>query len=330
MKIYPLKLKSVLKDIIWGGTTLADSFGLAEKGTRIAEAWTLTLRSDGENTIQNGEAKGMSLKEYAEIVGMKALCGKDVPAYDFPLLIKIIDARDNLSVQVHPDDAYAHSHGIDSGKTEMWYIVDAKEGARLVYGLIEGTDTSSDDFKAAAKDGNISEYLNYVNVKKGDVYYIPAGLVHAIGEGILIAEVQQNSNSTFRLYDYGRVGADGKPRELHLDKALEVIKTDFSHDHSIGGGLPTDIEGMPVKIVESEFFSVSKLNLAENSEYTFCGNAMTHILALSGNAVLTYEDENGNVTDITLAPADSVLVPAAFGEFTIKAEKGAEFIVSGI
>ncbi len=332
MKTYPIKLKPVLKDIIWGGTTLSDKFALGEKGQRIAEAWTLTLRPDGENIIENGKAKGMSLKEYAERIGMTALCGKkfaDKCAYDFPLLIKLIDAKDNLSVQVHPDDAYAHSHGIDSGKTEMWYIVDANPGAKLVYGLVEGTDINSEKFKNAAKNGNIAEYLNYVEVKKGDIYYIPAGMVHAIGEGILIAEVQQNSNSTFRIYDYGRVGADGKPRELHLDKAMEVIKTDFSHDHSVGGGLMPDTEGMPVKIVQSEFFSVTKLILTENTEYTFKGNGMTHILSLCGEAALIYTDENGKETDISLEPAGSILVPHDVTSFKLFAKTKAEFILSG-
>ena len=331
MNIYPIKLKSVLKDIIWGGTTLSEKYGLGEKGQRIAEAWTLTLRPDGINEIENGDCAGMSLSEYAEKAGMKVLCGKEYAEkniYDFPLLVKLIDAKDNLSVQVHPDDAYAHSNGIDSGKTEMWYIVDCEPGAQLVYGLKEGTDITSDAFKAAAKNGNISEYLNYVNVKKGDIYYIPAGMVHAIGKGILIAEVQQNSNSTFRIYDYGRVGADGKPRELHLDKAMEVIKTDFSHDHAIGGMLPTDIPGMPVKIVESEFFSVSKLMLSNGEKYTFNENGMMHILCTDGCGNLTYKDENGANAYIDINAAESILIPADFESFDLSSGGSAEFLVS--
>ena len=330
MNIYPIKLKSVLKDIIWGGTDLSDKYGLSEKGTRIAEAWTLTLRGDGENTIENGEAQGLTLREYAEKIGMESLCGKkyaDKDFYDFPLLVKLIDAKDNLSVQVHPDDCYAHSHGIDSGKTEMWYIVDAKPGAQLVYGLRDGTDITSDEFLKATSDGNISSYLNYVDVKKGDIYYIPAGMVHAIGEGILIAEVQQNSNSTFRLYDYGRVGADGKPRELHLDKALEVIKTDFSHDHSVSSGLLPDTVGMPVRVVDSEYFGVTKLIL-EKDKYTFEGGKMTHVMCVDGKGTLEYNDENGNTVTIEIPAAHSVLVPEAFGGYTLVANDRAEFILA--
>jgi len=331
MKFYPLKLKSILKDIIWGGTALSDKYYLGEKGQRIAEAWTLTLRPDGINEIENGEYAGMSLAEYAEKSGMESLCGKafaDKAPFDFPLLVKLIDAKDNLSVQVHPDDAYARLHGIDSGKTEMWYIVDCEPGAQLVYGLKAGTDIVSDDFVSAAKDGNISEYLNYVDVKKGDIYYIPAGMVHAIGKGILIAEVQQNSNSTFRIYDYGRIGADGKPRELHLDKALEVIKTDFSKDHSIGGLLPTDIEGMPVKIVESEFFSVSKLTLSKGEKYAFDENGMTHILCVDGCGKLTYKTENGENVYIDIRAAESILVPAECKGFELSSDVGVELLLS--
>ena len=329
MKIYPLKLKNVLKDIIWGGTSLADKYELAEKGTRIAEAWTLTLRNDGENIIENGEAKGLTLKEYADAVGMEKLCGENFSskeAYDFPLLVKLIDAKQSLSVQVHPDDEYAHSHGIDMGKTEMWYIVDCEPGAKLIMGLKDGTDMDSPEFKSALDKGNISEYFNYVEVKKGDFYYIPAGLVHAIGAGILIAEIQQNSNTTYRIYDFGRVGADGKPRELHLDRAREAMKTDFSHDKAIGGSLPTDIEGMPVKLVDSKYFSVSKLIL-NKGEYEFEGNKMTHIMCIDGEGKLEY-CEDGRKETICIPAAHSVLVPASFGNFTLSASDKAEFTIA--
>lgn len=333
MKIYPIKLSPVLKDIIWGGSTLSDKFGLSEKGTRIAEAWTLALRCDGENIIENGDAKGMSLREYAENIGMEKLCGEKFAkkdAFEFPLLVKLIDACDKLSVQVHPDDAYAHAHGIDSGKTEMWYVLDAEPGASLVYGLKSGTDISCDEFQTAINAGNISQYLNYVNVKQGDVYYIPAGLVHAIGKGILIAEVQQNSNSTFRIYDYDRVGTDGKKRELHLENAKEVIKTDFSADHSVGSQLVPDTVGIPVKLVESEFFGVTLLNLDKNASHTFSGGRLYHIMCVSGCACLEYENDSGERVDIEIPAAHSVLVPAFFGNTRIKCRDSATLIVSTV
>ncbi len=327
MKIYPIKLKAVLKDIIWGGTQLSDNFGLSEKGTRIAEAWTLTLRGDGENTIENGEAAGFSLSQYAEKVGMEALCGSayaDKKAYDFPLLVKLIDAKDNLSVQVHPDDAYAHSHGIDSGKTEMWYIVDAEPGAKLVYGLVPGTDMKSDEFTKALDEGNVSKYLNYVEVKKGDVYYIPAGLVHAIGAGILIAEVQQNSNSTFRIYDYGRVGADGKPRELHIDAAKEVVKTDFSGDASFGKECNNVIIGTPNNVVDSQFFGVDVLEFSENGgNKAYTGyDKMMHVMCVEGAGKIMCDNEV-----IEFKAAESVLIPAALTDFEIVSNSASKFIL---
>ncbi len=318
MKIYPLKLKPELKDIICGGT-------------RAAEAWTLTLRFDGENIIENGDFCGKTLSEYAKSIGMEALCGKKYKKsdiYEFPLLIKLIHAKEKLSVHVHPDNEYAHSHGIDSGKTEMWYVVDAMTGAQIVYGLKDGTDISSKEFQFAIGAGNISEYLNYVNVKKGDVFYIPAGLVHAIGEGILIAQVQQNSNATFRIYDYGRVGKDGKPRELHLERAKEVIKNDFSHDHSIGSLLLPDTVGMPVKLVDSEFFEVTLLNLENGIKQSFGGGKMQSILCVEGEAFILYKNDKGNTERIPMGAADSVLVPAAFSGYEICLAKKARLLIA--
>lgn len=327
MKIYPLKLKPVLKDIIWGGTALSDKFTLGGKGKHIAEAWTLALRCDGENIIENGVAKGISLREYAEKVGMEKLCGekfagKDV--YDFPLLVKLIDAKDNLSVQAHQNDEYSHSHDIDSDKTAMWYIVDSEPDARLVYGLKDETDISSPEFQAAISAGDISEYLNYVNVKPGDVYYIPAGLVHAIGAGILIAEVQQNSNSTIKIYDYGRRGADVKLRELYLECAKKIIKTDFSHDHSIGSQLPSETVGMPVLLVDSEFFKVKLLNTESGEKYSFTGGKLMHIMCVCGRAYL----ESNSGESIQLTAAHSALVPAACTGVVIYSENNASVIIS--
>lgn len=330
MKIYPLKLENVLKETLWGGNNLSLKYGLGTPGQNIAEAWTLTLRADGINRIENGEASGMTLLDYAKEVGMEKLCGKDFAdkaPFDFPLLVKLIDARDTLSVQVHPDNAYAHSHGIDMGKTEMWYIVDCEPGAKLVIGLKDGTDMNSPKFLKALADGNISEFFNYVEVKKGDFYYIPAGLVHAIGAGILIAEIQQNSNTTFRIYDFGRVGADGKPRELHLDKAKEAMKTDFSEDHTLTSAMLPDTVGMPVCIVQSEFFSTSLLHLEKDGKYSFNGGRMTHVMCIDGNGILEY-CQDGQIVTVDIPAAHSVLVPAAFGGYTLTCKDHASFTLA--
>ncbi len=198
MKLYPLRLTSVNKDILWGGYRLAEEYG-KPKG-KLAEAWELAVHPEGVNIIENGPCAGMTLSDYL---------GGDRP---FPIMIKLIDACDRLSVQVHPV------------KTEMWYIVDCKEGASLVYGLKEAFDETT--FRAALASKTTEKLLNFVPVHKGDVFFIPQGMVHAIGEGILIAEIQENSNVTYRVYDYDRL-QNGKPRQLHVDEAMKTVK-DFT------------------------------------------------------------------------------------------------------
>lgn len=206
--LYPMKLQAVLKDTIWGGTALSERYGKGTPGKRIAEAWSLACREDGENIIENGVYAGKPLGALYDVLS-------------FPLLVKLIDARDKLSVQVHPDDTAAREAGFSNGKTEMWYVLEASPDAQLVYGLSGTPD--SDTLRRAARDGTLESYLRFVHVKKGDVFFIPAGLVHAIGSGILVAEVQQNSNTTYRLYDYNRVDRNGNRRALHLEEALRVI-----------------------------------------------------------------------------------------------------------
>ncbi len=191
---YPLKLRSVNKEIIWGGEKLARHYGKGEGS--IAEAWELTVHPEGVNVIENGEYAGMTLAEYL---------GSD----EFPIMIKLIDAADRLSVQVHPQ------------KTEMWYVLEAEEGASLVCGLKGKFDREA--FEGALKEKRVSELLRYVPVKRGDVFFIPQGLVHAIGGGITVAEIQENSNVTYRIYDYDRV-KDGKPRPLHIEEAMTTVK----------------------------------------------------------------------------------------------------------
>ncbi len=322
---YPLKLQSVLKDIIWGGTLLSEKYGKGKTGERIAEAWTLSLREDGDNIIENGEFSGKKLSEYAEKVGMASLCGENFAgrnAYDFPLLVKLIDACDKLSVQVHPDDAYAHKNGIDSGKTEMWYIAEAKEGAKLVYGLKDGRDAET--LRKAAGDGTLEEHLNFVTVHPGEVYYIPAGLVHAIGAGILIAEIQQNSNTTYRMYDYDRVGKDGKKRELHLDRALEVIKTDFSGDPAFGNTAPKTEKNRISVLADSEFFKTSLLDMdADCEEVDFSSGTMRNLLCLYGGCEVVCGKEK-----LSLAKGESVLVPAACPAFGLLTKGGAKVILA--
>lgn len=321
MKIYPLKLKPVTKQILWGGTYLCENFGIGEKGQSIAEAWVMTDRPDGCNTIDNGDYRGMTLDEYINQASKAAVIGKDA---DFPLLIKLIDANDRLSVQVHPDDEYAAANGLDAGKTEMWYIVDAKPGAKLVYGLKDKKVPSRDELESRSADGSLGEILNYAEVHKGDCFYIPAGMVHAIGSGIVIAEIQQNSNTTYRLYDYDRVGKDGKKRELHIKQASEVIKTEFP-EKFVTNRVEEDSDVCRVTtLCDCSFFGVEKYNLKTSSSVSFCRENMLNILCLSGKGYIKYLDEK-----FPLEKSSSYLIPASIEKFSVCAlDDELEFLVS--
>lgn len=206
--MHPLILIPTIKDYIWGGIKLREEFGKESKLEKLAESWELSCHKDGESVIANGEYKGRTLSEYlAEKPQAK---GENCKKFEnFPVLIKLIDARDNLSVQVHPDNEYAQRVEGEYGKTEMWYIVDCEDNAELIYGFKE--EITKDEFRYAIENNTLLEKTNSVSVKKGDVFFIKSGTLHAIGKGILIAEIQQNSNTTYRVYDYGRIGADGKP-----------------------------------------------------------------------------------------------------------------------
>ena len=220
MEYYPLLLNPVPKEILWGGTKLRTRYNKAAPFEKIAESWELTVRQDGMNTIA-GESPEKTLEAFLREQGTAVVS----PTWDggrFPLLIKFIDARDKLSIQVHPDNEYALTHENDLGKTEMWYVVEAGSGAQLVYGLKKGVSVG--DFAAMIREKRTEDGLNCVDVHAGDCFFIPSGQVHAIGAGILIAEIQQSSNVTYRVYDYDRRQKDGTLRQLHVEKALDVIR----------------------------------------------------------------------------------------------------------
>lgn len=215
----PFLLAPVAKDYLWGGNRLNDDFCLNLPFNPLAEAWTCSTHPDGQSSV-GGVPLSEVLKTHPEYLGthpLQTTGGKP----ELPILIKLIDANKDLSVQVHPDDAYALKHEGQLGKTEMWYVLAARPGAELVYGF--NRNVEAEQVKAAAKEGTIGSILNHVPVHKDDLFYIEAGTVHAIGAGCLIAEIQESSNITYRLYDYGRVDKQGNMRPLHIDKALEVL-----------------------------------------------------------------------------------------------------------
>ena len=293
-----LKLKPTCTDYIWGGDRLRSEYHIDSDKHPLAEAWVLSCHPDGPSTIVNGPDAGKTLTEVLARDG-KALLGANCEKFeDFPILIKFIDAKNDLSIQVHPSNEYALKNEHQYGKTEMWYILDCEPGAFLYYGFDH--EITKDEFARRIADNTLLEVLNAAPVHKGDVFFIPSGTLHAICKGIVLAEVQQNSNVTYRVYDYGRLGADGKPRALHVQKALDVTncippKTDY------------DFNG---HLAKCEYFTTD----VRDGGYTdVCdGASFTSLLVVDGEGAIACGGET-----MPLRKGDSLFLPAGSGEYTV-------------
>ena len=314
-----LKLNPVFKDYIWGGTRLKDDFEFESNLDKLAEGWMLSCHKDGKNTILGGTYNNKTLEEVIEQFGKEKITGtKSLNFPYFPVLIKLIDAKDNLSIQVHPDNDYAQRVENEFGKTEIWYVLDAEPDATLVYGFKE--KITSEEFKKAIENETLTDVLNVVNVKKGDLFFIEAGTVHAIGKGTLIAEIQQNSNSTYRVYDYGRVGNDGKPRELHIKKAVDVSKTEPAKYDIKPFGEKEDIGGNTAQLLtKCDLFTVYHYDVKNTLTLKTNEESFNHVLVLDGN---------GKINDKDFKKGDSFFIPANFGDYEISGD--AEIIVTSI
>lgn len=308
MKI--LKLTPAIKDNIWGGTRLSKEFEMVSFTDRQAEAWVLSCHGDGECIIENTDFKGRTLSDVLACEG-KDYLGTNCDKYEFfPLLIKLIDAEDDLSVQVHPDDEYALRVEGEYGKTEAWYIMDCAENAELIYGFKR--DLTAEEFRKSIEENTLSEYVNRVKVKKGDVFFIQAGTLHAICKGILLAEVQQNSNTTYRVYDYGRL-QNGKPRELHVEKAIDVTSLKAAHTDGKPMGETTDYgTHSETLLVDCDLFSMKRLDVRESAKVVADSTSFVSLVALDGNGVVMHND-----TCLTLYKGESLFVPAGLGEIEI-------------
>lgn len=299
-----LKLSPSFKDYIWGGQRLVKEYNKKYNGEILAESWELSCHPDGPSFIQSGPHAGKTLRQYIGECGKQVL-GKNCEKFeDFPILIKFIDANDNLSIQVHPDDAYALSHEGQYGKTEMWYVMDCGKDAFLYYGFRE--QITAEEFEQRIQNNTLLEVLNKVYVQKGDILFIEAGTIHAIGANILIAEIQQNSNLTYRVYDFGRVGADGNPRQLHIQQALKVTnrvpllrsKTFTPH------------------VAQCDYFTVDKLFLdgttINQASGSIDSSSFASILFLNGEGTIQNQEDA-----FQFEKGDSFFLPAGSGEYTI-------------
>lgn len=299
------KLKPSCKDYLWGGHRLVDEYGKEYAGDVLAETWELSCHPDGPSVIANGIYAGKTLQQYIDERGGEVL-GENCRRFrDFPILIKFIDAKDNLSIQVHPDNRYALQNEGQYGKTEMWYVMDAGQEAFLYYGFKK--EISKEEFAERIQNDTLLEVLHAVRVQKGDALFIESGTLHAIGKDILIAEIQQNSNVTYRVYDYGRVGKDGKKRDLHIEKALAVtnrvpiIRGRSSYPH----------------VADCDYFTVDRLNLDGKVMKKMEGNvsdaSFASILMLDGEGTIAGGDET-----LSFKKGDSFFLPAGSGRYAVE------------
>ena len=288
-----IKLKPVFKDYIWGGQFLKKHF-CVEDMDLVAEAWTVSVHPDGCSLADGGEYDGKSFSEIVELIGVDGL-GENAKAFDrFPQLIKFIDAKGSLSVQVHPSDEYALQYEGQFGKTEMWYIMEAEEGAGIYYGVKK--EITPEEFEERIKNNTLTDVLNFIEVKKGETYFIPSGTIHAIGAGLLIAEIQQNSNATYRIYDFGRLGADGKPRELHIEKAKAVSSLVPPLSDNVVSASNTENR----RIAECKYFKVDEINI--KGEY--------ELLYRDSFAAVTIVEGGGEINGQSFCELDTFFVPA--------------------
>lgn len=307
-KLYPMTFKPIFREKIWGGQKIKNKLGFDTGALKnCGELWSLSGYPDEQSEIANGFLAGNTLNEIVEVY-MDDLVGEEI--YDkfgnvFPLLIKILDAEDWLSIQVHPDDALAKKRGLGGGKTEMWYILDAEKDSKLIAGFSEKVNENV--YLRKIEDKKLPEIMNFESVEKEDVFYMPSGRVHALGPGVLLAEIQQTSDTTYRIYDWERLDDQGKGRELHLKEAMEAIDFDL-HD-----SYKTDYQAEENKtspIINTPFFTTNVLWLKEHkSLQKDYSDLDSFVILLAIEGAFDYEDLNGKKGRIKAG--ESMLIPAS-------------------
>lgn len=302
--MHPLRLRPILKRIRWGGTRLGTVLGKPiGDASDVAESWEVCDHGSDQSVVVSGPRQGWTLSRLVRECGAELL-GQHAGCTQFPLLVKFLDAQDRLSVQVHPNDDQARQHDrAENGKTEAWVILAAEPGSRIYAGLNPGVDRAA--LECALRDGTVEPCLHHFEVAAGDCVFIPAGTVHAIGEGVLLAEVQQSSDTTYRLYDWGRLGSDGKPRALHIEQALDCI--DFTRG-PVGKIAPTVIHNGAIRVeqmIHCPYFEISRFTVPQ--PFTLRNDNRCHILTVVRGKGELFADG----TTERLAIGDTLLIPAA-------------------
>ena len=309
--LYPLKFKSIYKDKIWGGTRLKTVMGMDFGDMHnCGEAWLLSGIENEQSVVSNGFLAENELNELLEVY-MEDLVGeKNYEKFgnQFPILVKIVDANDWLSIQVHPDDDLAKKRGLMAGKTEMWYMLDSEKDAEIIVGF--NKEINKGKFKSLLEKKNLKSVLNYEKVKRDDVFYVPAGRIHAIGPGTLLAEIQQTSDTTYRVYDWDRIDIDGMMRELHIDEAMDAI--DFKVQKSYKTEYSSE-KNKTSEIVKSPYFTTNLIDLDVPLMKNYAElDSFVIYVCVDGACVLLYGDEKMNVQK-----GESVLIPATMTEVNI-------------
>lgn len=314
MKLYPFKFYPILKERLWGGTNLGTLLGKELESDLIGESWELSGVAGDVSIVANGSFKGTTLTDLInkfpeEILGKSVLerFGKE-----FPILIKFIDAQKDLSIQLHPDDELARKRHNSFGKTEMWYIMDAENDAELIIGFKE--DISKETYIESLKNDTLTDLLNYENVSEGDAYFINAGKIHAIGAGILIAEIQQTSDQTYRVYDYNRKDAQGNLRELHTELSVDAISYDRQDDFKVSYGKETNVSN---PMVDCPYFKTNFISLNKNIQFDVSDqDSFTIYMCIDGEVLI--ENDFGS---ILIKKGETVLVPAITSHVLLSAEQ---------
>jgi len=311
-ELYPLKFKPILKERVWGGSRLATAYGKeAPEGMKIGESWELSGLQDDISLVTNGFLEGNNLEEIAEVY-MGDLVGEKIFekfGREFPLLIKLIDANDDLSIQVHPPDELSRERHHAYGKTEMWYVLEADNDAKIYTGFRQ--QMTKEEFRSSLEKGDIAEKLNIEKPLPGDVFFLPAGRVHAIGRGVVLAEIQQTSDITYRIWDWNRNGLDGKPRELHTELSVDAI--DYKNYDSYKTRIEPEQNGT-VNLADCDYFTCNLIELDRSlsKDYSLTDSFIVYICA-SGEASIEWEDGKTLITK-----GETLLIPAIMDNLVVR------------